>query len=190
MAEDTITIAVIEGTKREKRQSMHAAKFVAELGRKQEGVEIILVDPGDYNFSDQGESTEGKDPRYAEIVAKADAFFIVTPEYNHSFPGHLKRMLDSEYENYFYKPVSVAGVSSGDWGGVRAVEALLPVMHSLGLLTLHHNSYFRRIQDVFDEDGAIKSEHYERYTKSVTGQYKELIWAAKTLKWGRENLPR
>ncbi len=186
---ERLTIAVIEGTRREKRLSIHAAKFVAEIGRTMPDVDIIFVDPKDFTFPDDGNGTEGKDPAYTGIVAKADAFFIVTPEYNHSFPGSLKRMLDSEYDNYFRKPVALAGVSNGGWGGTRAIENLLPVLRSLGLLTAQLTSYFPRVQDIFDEQGNIKDEQRDKYTRMVTNEWHELIWLAASLKWGRDNLP-
>ena len=93
--EDTITVAILAGTIRVQRQSIKAAHYIAEFGRKLPKVNIIFVDPNEFNFPGDGNDPEGKDPRYTEITVKADAFFIVTPEYNHSFPGSLKRMLDS-----------------------------------------------------------------------------------------------
>ncbi len=184
-----LTIAVIEGTRREKRLSIHAAHFVAEIGRTIPDVDVIFVDPKDFTFPDDGNGTEGKDPKYTEIVAKADAFFIITPEYNHSFPGSLKRMLDSEYDNYFRKPVALAGVSNGGWGGTRAIENLLPALRSLGLLTAQLTSYFLRVQDIFDEQGKMRDDQRDKYTRMVTNEWHELIWLAKSLKWGRDNLP-
>ena len=93
---ETIKIAILEGTTRTKRESMHVAKLVEQIGQKTEGIEVKLVDPQQFSFPGDGNDPEGKDPKYTEITAWADAFFIVTPEYNHSFPGSLKRMLDSE----------------------------------------------------------------------------------------------
>ncbi|PLS80692.1 NADPH-dependent FMN reductase [Candidatus Saccharibacteria bacterium] len=183
----TLTIAILAGTTREQRQSIKAAQFVAEIGRKQEGVEILLVDPKDFTFNGDGNDPEGKDPRYTDITARADAFFVIVPEYNHSFPGSLKRMLDSELENYNHKPVAIAGASSGNWGGVRAVESLVPVMREMGLVVTSVSPYFPRVQDLFTEDGSIKEEYKQQYESNVSRAFEELLWMAKTLKWGREN---
>lgn len=187
--EDKLVIAIISGSSREKRESIKAARFIASIGARFENVEIIFVDPQDFIFPNDGNDTEGKDPKYSEITARADGFFIVTPEYNHSFPGSLKRMLDSEYENYFHKPVALAGVSNSAWGGVRAVEGLLPALRTMGLSALQTAVYFPRIQDIFDESGAILSDQEEKYTRSVTSEFEELIWMTKVLKWGRKNVP-
>lgn len=178
----TLTIAVLAGTTRGKRESIKAARYVADFGSQLEGVEIIFVDPVEFNFPGDGNDPEGKDSRYSEITARADAFFIVTPEYNHSFPGSLKRMLDSELANYNHKPIALAGVSNGNWGGVRAVESLVPAIRETGLVVLSWDVYFPRVQDMFEADGTLKPEFEGRYTRSLTKLYTELIWMARALK--------
>jgi NAD(P)H-dependent FMN reductase len=45
-------------------------------------------------------------------------------EYNHSYPGELKMLLDMLFSQYAHKPVGICGVSSGAWGGTRMVEQL------------------------------------------------------------------
>lgn len=179
-----LQIVVIEGTTRVQRESIHAARLVVEIGREQEGVEITFVDPVEFKFEGDGNDPEGKNPKYTEITAKADAFFIVTPEYNHSFPGSLKRLLDSELANYIHKPVAFAGASNGLWGGVRAIEALNQTVREMGLVSTFTDVQFPRVQDLFDKDGQLLDPAYR---KRVTRAYTELIWMARTLQWGREN---
>jgi len=84
--------------------------------------------------------------------------------------------------------VALAGVSNGSWGGVRAVEALVPAVRETGLVALSWDVYFPRIQDIFDEEGSIKSEHQELYEKNLGKLYRELIWMARLLKKGRQEL--
>ncbi len=182
-----VTIAVLAATNRERRFSDKAAIWVAELGRAFEAVDIIYVDPKDFYFPGDGEDPESKDARYTEIVAKADGFLIVTPEYNHSFPGTLKRMLDSEFGNYLHKAVAVCGASNGDWGGTRAVESILPVLRTLGLTIAKNSSYFTHVDELFNDDGTMVEEHKEKYTKSLNGVYKELLWLTRALKTARES---
>lgn len=181
-----LTIAVLAGTTRQQRESIKAAHYVAEFGRKLPNVEIIFVDPVDFAFDGDGNDPEGKDPRYSEITARADAFFIVTPEYNHSFPGSLKRMLDSELANYNHKPVAIAGVSNGNWGGVRAVEQLCLAIRELGLVVMSWDIYFPYVQNIFNDDNSIKEEYKERYERQLTKLFNELVWFADTLKSKRE----
>lgn len=182
---EPITIAVLAGTKRAQRQSIKAARYVAERGKQLKNVEIIFVDPVDFVFDGDGNDPEGKDPRYTEITIKADAFFIVTPEYNHSFPGTLKRMLDSELKNYVHKPVAIAGASSGAWGGVRAVEALVVSVREMGLVATFTSPYFPHVGQNFTKDNQPVPEQKERIDKNIQAAYDELIWMAIALKAAR-----
>jgi len=180
-----LQIAVLAGTTRVQRESIHAAKLVAEVGRQQQNVEITFVDPVDLHFEGDGNDPEGKNPKYTAIVEKAEAFFIVTPEYNHSFPGSLKRMLDSELKHYIHKPVAFAGCSSQRWGGVRAIEALVQSVRELGLVATFTDVNFPQIHTLFDADGELIDPSYRKFIESA---YSELIWMAKVLKHGREHV--
>lgn len=181
-----LTIAVLAGTTRKQRRSINAAHFIANYIKKRESIEVIFVDPTELTFAGDGNDPEGKDPRYTEITAKADAFFVVTPEYNHSFPGSLKRMLDSELKNYNHKPVAFAGVSDGNWGGTRAIESLVPAVRETGLVVMSFDIYFPYVQNIFDEQtGAIQPNYQERYEASLGKLLDELVWFANILKTAR-----
>lgn len=186
--DEKLTIAVLAGTTRVQRESIKAAHYIADFARSLEGVEVVFVDPADFTFPGDGNDPESKDPRYSEIVSRADAFFIVVPEYNHSFPGSLKRMLDSELELYNHKPVAFAGASSGSWGGVRAIEALVPAVRETGLVVLSWDVYFPFVQDIFSEEGTIKEEQKARYEKSLGKLLDELLLFARMLKTMRQDL--
>jgi NAD(P)H-dependent FMN reductase len=190
MNEKPLVIAVLAGTVRDGRESFAAAQFVADQGKKLPDVEIVLVDPRDFTFPGDGDKPGSTDPRYHDIAEKADAFFIVTPEYNHSFPSSLKRMLDSEYSVYARKPVALAGASNGPWGGTRAIESLLPTLRTLHTVACGNTVYFPFVQNIFDESGQIKADKAEKYVKSVHGAYEELVWYAKALRHGRQTLPQ
>lgn len=182
---DKLFIPILEGTKRVQRQSIHVAKLVHEVSKQYENVESQLVDPNDFNFPGDGNDPEGKDPRYTEITERADGFFIVVPEYNHSFPGTLKRMLDSELKNYIHKPVAFAGVSSGMIGGARAIESLVSSVREMGLVATFTDIHFPKVQELFDEQGNLKDE---AYVKRIKRSFNELVWMAQVLKYGRENI--
>jgi NAD(P)H-dependent FMN reductase len=183
---DTVTVAVLIGTTREKRESVKVARYIAEFGQKLPDIQIELVDPVDLHLPGDGNDPEGKDPTYTALTARADAFFVVTPEYNHSFPGSLKRMLDSELANYNHKPVAFAGVSNGNWGGVRAVESLVPAVRETGLVVMSWDVYFPYAQNMFDQYGAMLPEYSERNDRNLAKLYDELIWFARVLKAARQ----
>jgi NAD(P)H-dependent FMN reductase len=181
-----LTLAVLAGTTRQQRESIKAAYYIANIAEQREGLTVVFVDPKDFNFPGDGNDPEGKDPRYTAIVEQADAFFVVTPEYNHSFPGSLKRMLDSELALYNHKPIAFAGASDGNWGGTRAIEALVPAVRETGLVVMSWDVYFPYVQNIFDETGAIKPDYAPRYDKNVNKLLDELLWFARLLKQGRQ----
>jgi len=182
---EKLFIPILVGTTRPKRESIKPAKLIEQVGKTIDEIEVLLVDPNDYHFPFDGNDEENKDPRYSALMEKADGFYIVTPEYNHSFPGTLKRMLDSELKHYIHKPVALAGASSQFFGGVRAIEALLHPLREMGMIATFTDLYFPKVQMLFDENGDIIDKEYIR---RVHQGYEELIWMAKVLKWGREHI--
>ncbi len=186
---EKLNVVIIEGTKRVKRRSIVAARFVEKVGREHyaEEIETVFVDVNDFDLPGDGNDPEGKDPRYTAITEKADAFFVIVPEYNHSFPGTLKRLLDSELQTYNHKAIAFAGVSDGQWGGVRAIESLVPAIRETGLVVLSIDVQFPKVQEIFDAEGNLLDEAYVRRVKRI---YDELIWMARVLKHGRENIEK
>lgn len=176
---EKIRIAILLGTTRTGRRSENAAKLVKQVGDGIAEVEIKYVDPLEFSFPLDGNNPETQDAKYTEITRWADAFFIVTPEYNHGYPGTLKRMLDTEYKNYFYKPTAIAGVSIGMFGGARCIEALLPVLRELHLTPTDTDVNFAKITTIFDDSGKLLDDSY---TKRVENSYRELIWLSRNMK--------
>jgi NAD(P)H-dependent FMN reductase len=182
---EALTIALIVGTTRPGRQSIKAARYIEKVGQTLPNVKLIFVDPTELNLPLDGNDEENKDPRYTAITAEADAFFIVSPEYNHSFPGSLKRLLDSELKNYSHKPVAFAGVSSGPWGGVRAIEALVHTVRKMGMVPTLADVHFPNVESLFNDQEEMTDPKYEDRVKR---SFAELIWMAEVLKWGRANI--
>ncbi|HMF47710.1 MAG TPA: NAD(P)H-dependent oxidoreductase [Candidatus Saccharimonadales bacterium] len=98
-----LNIPVILGTARKGRLSAHAARFMAQRIQQRANVMTELIDITEVPMpvDDAGESI--KCPAFADKMARADALVIVTPEYNHSFPGLLKHVLDSCLKEYIHK---------------------------------------------------------------------------------------
>ena len=183
---ELLNIVVVAGTSREKRKSIHVANLIKGVGAELDGVEITFVDVKEMEIPlSDGNDEESKNKKWAEINKNADAYFLVVPEYNHSFPGSLKRLLDNDLGNYTHKPVAFAGVSAGSWGGVRAIESLVNVVRQLGMVATFADVLFPIVGSTFDESGNLQDE---KVIERVESSYKELIWMARSLKWGRENL--
>ncbi len=179
-------IPVILGTARQGRRSEYAANLVVQETRKREGVETELIDIRNLpmRLDDAGEQI--KDAAFSATVQRSDALILVVPEYNHGYPGLLKHALDTNFDEYTHKAVGICGVSAGPFGGARVIENLLPVMRELGLVTTSTDVNFSNVRSIFDESGALQDPSFVRRVGKFLD---ELIWMARVLRYGRENIP-
>ncbi|MFB7598886.1 NADPH-dependent FMN reductase [Streptomyces sp. NPDC056160] len=88
-------------------------------------------------------------------LASADAFVVLTPEYNHSFPAGLKNLIDWHFTEWQAKPVALASYG-GLAGGLRAVEHLRQVFAELHAVTLRDTVSFYNAGGSFDDEGTLK----------------------------------
>lgn len=180
-----VSIPIILGTTRQGRMSEHVARLMVEEVAKREGVETALIDLRTLPLStgDAGEAI--KDAQFSAAMARADALVLVAPEYNHGYPGILKHVLDTCLKEYIHKAVGIVGVSAGPFGGTRVIQNLLPVMREVGLVTIFWDVNFSTVQNVFDQHGKLLDESFIR---RIDKFLKELIWMAKVLRNGREQV--
>jgi len=178
-------IPVVLGTVRQGRMSEHVARFMLGEVAKREGVETELVDIRALPISTADEGGAAKDPGFAATVTRADALVLVVPEYNHGYPGLLKHVLDTNLKEYIHKAAGVCGVSAGGFGGARVIENLLPVLRELGLVTIFWDMNFSSVRDLFDASGRIRDDAYVKRADKFVG---ELVWMARVLRHGRENV--
>ena len=186
MTERSLFIPIILGTPRRGRQSENVARFVFEQTRKRTDVETELIDVCTLPMKLDDAGEQMKDPKFSATIDRCDGLIIVTPEYNHGYPGLLKHALDMNLEEYIHKTVGICGVSAGSFGGVRAIEALLPVMRELGLVTIFWDVNFGNVEKLFDDQGNLLDQSYVRRLDKFLN---ELIWMARVLRYGRENIP-
>ena len=180
-----LSIPVILGTTRKGRMSAHAANFIFSELQKRAALTTELIDIAQLQFPVDDAGEGAKDPRFSTAMERADAIVIVTPEYNHSFPGLLKHVLDSCLKEYIHKAAGIVGVSAGVFGGARAIEHFQPVLRELGLVSIFWDVNFGSVQKVFDEKGHLLDQAYVRRADKFLN---ELIWMAKTLRYGRDNI--
>lgn len=174
-------IPIVLGTAREGRQSEKAAKFMLSEVKLYGNIETELIDVKDYLVGATKRNNEAPEIKaLSEKFKKADGFIVVFPEYNHSYPGELKLLLDSFYwPEYEKKPVGLCGVSMGPFGGARALDQLRAVFVELKAVNIREAVYFGGIQNLFDENNVIKDESYHARVKTFLD---ELTWYAKKLK--------
>ena len=188
MADEKLYIPLLLGTNRKDRASEAVAKWVFTQMQGREEIESVFFDVRDFAMPQDHYGTEIGHlfPEWKDAMTRADGLVIVTPEYNHGYPGILKSVLDLLLKEYIHKAVSFVGVSAGPWGGTRVIEAMLPMARELGLAVTFSDLNFPGASSKFDVDGNLLDTSYEKRAK---GFLDELVWMAATLRWGRVNLP-
>jgi NAD(P)H-dependent FMN reductase len=190
MSEDRLFIPLLLGTPRKKRQSEHVARWLlGKLQEREAEIETQLFDVRDFKLpqDDYGMEIKADFPEWRDAMTRADGLVIVTPEYNHGYPGALKAVLDLLLPEYIHKAVAFCSVSAQVWGGVRVIEQLVTVSRELGFAVTFTDLNFPRVHTLFDESGNLIDE--AAYEPRVKAFLDELIWMSRALRWGRANLP-
>ncbi len=120
--------------------------------------------------------------RLASRIRAADAFVIVSGEYNHSIPPALSNLLDHFLEEYFWRPSAIACYSAGAFGGVRAAMQLRAMLCELGTPSIPSLLPVPRVQDAFDDEGRPLDQSY---VPRAARFLDELEWYANALKAAR-----
>jgi len=187
---DALDLLVIYGSVRPHRQGIKAARFVVQSSRSR-GHQATLIDPLEdqlpllekmYKEYEKGQAPEILE-RLATQIRAADAFIIVSGEYNHSIPPALSNLLDHFLEEYFWRPSGIVCYSAGAFGGVRAAMQLRAMLCELGTPSIPSLLPIPRVQDAFDDEGHPRDEvSNQRVARFLS----ELEWYARALKTARQ----
>lgn len=185
---DQLNIPVLLGTSRKMRQTEHVAKWLVGVMEKRPEIRTRLFDVVDFHLphDDYGQGLKDGFPEWRDAIVQADGLVIVTPEYNHGYPGSLKAVLDLLLREYVHKSVAFVGVSAGPWGGTRVIEAMVPMVRELGLAVCFTDLNFPKVEKLFDAQGNLLDSAFDQRAKDFLD---ELVWMSRALKWGRANLP-
>lgn len=188
MADEKLNIPLLLGTNRKNRSSEHVAKWLYSRMQERPDIETELFDVRNFNLPADNYGTEIAHlfPDWRDAVIKADGLVIVTPEYNHGYPGVLKSVLDLLLKEYIHKAVAFVGVSAGPWGGTRVIESMTPMVRELGLAATFADLNFPSAGSKFDENGTLLDPAFEKRAGAFLD---ELVWMSSALRWGRLNLP-
>lgn len=168
-------IPIILGTARSGRQSVKVARYMLKQV-KAAGLQTELLDVRNYRLPATDRTLKSAvAKKYSQKIKKAAGLIVVSPEYNHGYPGELKMMLDMLYEEYFYKPIGICGVSSSYLGGARMVEQLRQVFVELHMFNSREALYFPNVQDLFDNAGKIKDSSYAQRVKVFINELLKLV---------------
>lgn len=116
----------------------------------------------------------------AQKIAAADAYVMVSPEYNHSMSPALAHLLNHFGSSLFsFKPSAIVTYSAGQWGGARAAVNMRTFLAELGCLPVSAMIHVPAAQTVFTEDGSIADASQSGQWQGYMGRtFEQLYWWA------------
>lgn len=186
-----LRLAVIIGSVRGGRFGTTVSHWFATEAEKHGRFDVDVVDLAEHPLSlvmpEWGGSIDPQTNQSRKVLSErlgaADAFVVITPEYNHSFPASLKNAIDWFGDEWQAKPVGLVSYG-GQSGGIRAAEQLRQVFPEMHATTVRDALSFHNAWDVFDKDGAPKdAEGSAAAAKSMLGQ---IDWWGTALRDARE----
>lgn len=170
MSRYSLQVALIYGSARSGRFCDTVAGWVHRQLEAYGGLSVGIVDPRDASGL----------PR--QRIARADAFVVVTPEYNHGYTAELKHLIDACNEEWHAKPVAFVSYG-GASGGLRAVEQLRLVFAELHAAGIRDSVSFANAADAFNDSGNPRQAG--RADRSMNRMLESLTWWGAVLRHGR-----
>ncbi|MGO4997961.1 NADPH-dependent FMN reductase [Oceanisphaera sp. W20_SRM_FM3] len=153
---------------------------------------VTVIDPLDYNlgasfkpyFSYKAGSAPERLQQLSELIKTADAYVMVSPEYNHSMSPALANLLNHFGSSLFsYKPSAIVTYSAGQWGGIRAAVNMRSFLSELGCLPVSAMIHLPKAQAVLDDKGEyladVNAGEWHGYFERT---FSQLIWWANAAK--------
>jgi NAD(P)H-dependent FMN reductase len=184
-----LKVVVLYGSVRSERKGINAARFLVKKCQER-ALDVALIDPLEYRLplldKMYKEYPPGRAPdvlqRMADLIVPADAYIIVSGEYNHNIPPALANLMDHFLDEYFRKPSAIVCYSAGAFGGVRASIALRSMLAEMGTSSIPSILPIPAVQDAFREDGTPTDPKYHKRADKLLD---ELEWYAYALKAAR-----
>lgn len=179
MKSKKFTIQIILGSTRQGRTSDKIGNALKQIADKRTDIVTEIIDLRDYNipFLDDKISPAVRqiiiDPaieKWSEKIDSADAFIIVTPEYNAGYPGVLKNAMDSLYREWNNKPVAFVGYSGGPTGGSSATAQLKQVALGFKMKPISTSMNLPNSWKLFDENGNLTNPNIEKEFNNIIDQ--------------------
>jgi len=180
MAADRLQLAVIIGSVRAGRIGEAVSDWFGTQLDQHDEFSLDLIDLADLTLPDclDGSGDAGV---FAKRIDAADGVVVITPEYNHGYPGALKTAIDSAREEWQAKAVGFVSYG-GVAGGLRAVEQLRLVFAELHTVTVRQVVSLHFVHDLFDGNGMLTDHHAPAAAHKMLAQ---LAWWSRALRSAR-----
>jgi len=182
-----LKLALILGSARHQRFCDRVADWTRRHLADHGGFEVEVIDPAELPLSVHDQPLPHEAWRSLEAsLDTADAFLIVTPEYNHGYTAVLKQLIDSTQSSWQAKPVGFIAYGDAS-GGLRAVDQLRLVFAELHAVTMSDTVSFVHARTRFAPGGVLYAPMAEEHHLGVL--LERLTWWAWALRTARHVAP-
>jgi NAD(P)H-dependent FMN reductase len=173
-------IAIISSSVRTGRNSDRVALYFKNYFETTKTATVEILDLEKYNFPlfnerlryQKNPSAETLD--FANRIKSADGILIVSPEYNGGYPASLKNAIDLLNDEWYRKPVAIATVSTGPFGGSQVITSLQFSLWKLRAWTVPATFPVPKVEEAFDVSGNATDK--AATDKRAAGFVNELLW--------------
>ncbi len=179
-----MNIEIISGSPRKESSSHRVALFLKKYLSEHTHHSINIIDVRDWNLPllqqvfTSVEKTPDEFRPLAERMFGADAFILVTPEFNGSYSPALQNLLD-HFPKQSHKTFGIVTASPGPMGGMRASQQLLLLIPALFGVASPYMLVVPQVDKKFDAKGNLTDETFEKPVQTFVNEF---LWLAGTIK--------
>lgn len=179
-----MNIEIISGSPRKDSITFRVALFLKNHLEQHTNHSVNIIDVREWNLpllENVFTSVEVTPDAYkplSERMFAADAFILISPEYNGSYTPAMKNLLD-HYPKQSHKAFGIVTASPGAMGGMRATQQMQLLVGALFGILSPYMLVIPGVDKKFDQEGNILDATFQ---KQVDLFLRELLWLSGALK--------
>lgn len=176
-------ISIISSSVRPERQSHRVALYFKNYLTENKIAKVEILDLKEYDFPIFADTLKKQaNPSkaaldFAKKIESSNGIIIVTPEYNGGYPASLKNAVDLLYDEWRHKPLAIATVSSGPFGGTEALISLQFTLWKMKIWTITEIFSVPNVHENYDDLGVPTDKVATDKLAEIF--IKELMWCIK-----------
>lgn len=179
-----MNIEILSGSPRKESVTHRVALYLQKYFQEKTQHNTGIIDVRDWDVPallQSGWSSPEKAPEalrpLAERMFAAEAFILLSPEYNGSYSGALKNLLDY-FPKQARKAFGIATATTGSLGGIRASQQMQLLVNALFGIGSPYMLIVPMIQNKFDAEGNLIDSNFQ---KNIDIFVTEFLWLAESI---------
>lgn len=174
-------IKIISGTDRPNSNSLKFSNFIQAKFMEFTNQNVDVISLEDFPLADVQGGIYGSEPQsvieFRQPIVDADGLLFVIPEYNGSFPGILKMLIDylPFPESFVNMPIAYIGIAAGAFGAMRPVEQFQMVTAYRNAVSFPERLFIPRFSKEFDSEAGLTDHFKQELLKSMVVNFVEFV---------------